>query len=79
MPLPTRKLADTQVTAIGWGGMGLSTSSYGQPGPDEERLKFLDDLYATGCHFWDTADCYADNEDLLGKWYVLRYSFSAPR
>lgn len=67
MSLHTRKLGDTQVTAVGWGGMGLSTA-YGPPPPDEERLAFLDALYESGCRFWDTADVYGDNEDLLAKW-----------
>lgn len=70
MSLPTRKIADTQVTAIGWGAMGLSIA-YGPLRSDDERMEFLDDLYASGCHFWDTADVYGDNEDLLGKWYVV--------
>lgn len=33
-----------------------------------DYFQFLDDLYATGCHFWDTADRYGDSEELLGKW-----------
>ncbi|EKM54094.1 uncharacterized protein PHACADRAFT_209915 [Phanerochaete carnosa HHB-10118-sp] len=47
MPLPTRKLGNSEVAAIGWGGMGLSTA-YGPTPPDEERLAFLDALYASG-------------------------------
>ena len=69
MSLPTRKIGDTQVTAVGWGSMGLSIA-YGEVAPEEERLKFLDDLYASGCWFWDTADVYGDSEELLGKWYI---------
>ncbi|EIN13063.1 Aldo/keto reductase [Punctularia strigosozonata HHB-11173 SS5] len=68
MALPTRKIGNDQVTAIGYGAMGIS-AFYGKPDPDEVRLKFLDDLYASGCHFWDTADIYLDSEDLLGKWF----------
>ena len=41
--------------------------AYGPPKPDEERLKVLDTLYNEGHLFWDTADAYADSEDLLGK------------
>ena len=26
----------------------------------------LDRVYEEGGRFWDTADCYMDNEDLLG-------------
>jgi len=68
--LPTRQLGKNgpQVTAIGYGAMGLSIA-YGEVGSEEERLKFLDQLYESGCHFWDTADVYADNEDLIGKWF----------
>lgn len=36
--LPTRKIGNTAVTAIGWGGMGLS-AYYGPTLPDEERFK----------------------------------------
>ena len=36
--LPTRKIGTTDVTAIGWGAMGLSVG-YGTVPPDEERLK----------------------------------------
>ncbi|KAI0786603.1 NADP-dependent oxidoreductase domain-containing protein [Abortiporus biennis] len=66
--LPTRKIGDADVTAIGWGGMGLSTA-YGKPLPDEERLKFLDELYDHGCLNWDTADVYGDNEEIIGQWF----------
>jgi len=68
MSLPTRKIGKSQVTAIGFGTMGLS-AFYGSPGSDEERLEFLDALYASGCTFWDTADRYGDSEDLLSKWF----------
>ncbi|KAI0764116.1 Aldo/keto reductase [Irpex lacteus] len=66
--LPTRKIGNDDVTAIGWGAMGLS-AWYGSTASDEERLKFLDDLYATGCTMWDSANIYGDSEDLLGKWF----------
>jgi len=68
MSLPTRKIGNSQVTAIGYGAMGLS-AFYGAIVSDEERLKFLDALYASGCTFWDTADLYGDSEELLGKWF----------
>ena len=70
--LPTRQLGKDgpQVTALGGGLMGLS-AFYGAIAPDEERLKFLDHVYESGQRFWDTADMYGDNEDLLGK-YVAR-------
>lgn len=53
------------------GAMGIS-AFYGKAAGDEERLQFLDNLYATGCHFWDSADVYGDCEELLGKWYAIR-------
>ncbi|KAJ4294496.1 hypothetical protein N0V90_008187 [Kalmusia sp. IMI 367209] len=48
--------------------MGLSVF-YGKPKPDSERLALLDAAYELGERFWDTADMYGDNEDLLGKWF----------
>lgn len=68
LPLPTRKIGTDDVTAIGYGAMGIA-AFYGTPDPDEERLKFLDELYASGCRNWDTANVYNDSEVLLGKWF----------
>ncbi|KAI0371351.1 Aldo/keto reductase [Pilatotrama ljubarskyi] len=68
MPLPIRKLGDSSVTAIGYGAMGIS-AFYGKPLPDAERFKVLDAVYENGCTFWDTADRYADSEELIGKWF----------
>ncbi|RAK82172.1 aldo-keto reductase [Aspergillus fijiensis CBS 313.89] len=56
------------VSAQGLGLMGLSMF-YGVPMPDEERLRFLDEAHAQGVTFWDTADVYADNEDILARWF----------
>lgn len=28
----------------------------------------FDELYASGCTNWDTANCYGDSEELIGKW-----------
>ena len=66
--VPNRKLGKNgpQVSALGYGCMGLS-SFYGKARPDEERLKFLDYIYAAGETHWDSADMYGDSEDLLGK------------
>ena len=39
----------------------------------------LDAVYESGCTFWDTADAYGDNEELIGKWYVpLNFKLSSP-
>ncbi|KAJ3504299.1 hypothetical protein NLJ89_g8006 [Agrocybe chaxingu] len=68
MPYPTRKLADRNVSAVGFGLMNLS-GAYGPGGDDEERFKILDAALEAGCTFWDSADIYGDNEDLIGKWF----------
>ena len=69
MPFPTRKIGNTQVSALGFGAMGLSIA-YGDVPSDSERLDFLDAVYARGCTFFDTSDSYGDNEALLGKWFA---------
>ncbi|KAF2166837.1 hypothetical protein M409DRAFT_54617 [Zasmidium cellare ATCC 36951] len=68
--LPTRKLGKNgpQVTALGYGTMGLS-AFYGKPKPDAERFAVLDRAYELGELHWDSADMYMDSEDLLGKWF----------
>ena len=68
--LPTRQLGRNgpHVTALGFGAMGLS-AFYGGPESDEERFKVLDRAYELGEVNWDSADVYADNEDLIGKWF----------
>lgn len=66
--LPTRKLGKNgpQVTALGYGTMGLS-AFYGKPKPDAERFAVLDKAYELGEVNWDSADMYMDSEDLLGR------------
>ncbi|KZP08099.1 Aldo/keto reductase [Athelia psychrophila] len=69
MSLPTRKIGQTEVSAIGYGAMGISRF-YGEvTQTDEERFALLDAVYANGCKFIDTADAYGDSEELLGKWF----------
>ncbi|KAL1941876.1 hypothetical protein VTO73DRAFT_6876 [Trametes versicolor] len=68
MPLPTRKIGQTDVTAIGYGAMGISVF-YGTPKTDEEGMKILDAVYENGCTNWDTADAYGNNEEIIGKWF----------
>ncbi|KAF9643230.1 Aldo/keto reductase [Thelephora ganbajun] len=68
MSFQTRAFGDKSFNAIRYGGMGLSIT-YGLVGMDEERLKVLDAVYNSGCTFWDTADAYGDNEELLAKWF----------
>ncbi|PYI05427.1 aldo-keto reductase [Aspergillus sclerotiicarbonarius CBS 121057] len=68
--LPTRQLGrdGPMVPAQGLGLMGLSMF-YNTRRPDAERLKFLDYAHAKGATFWDSADVYADNEDIIAKWF----------
>ncbi|KAG4027842.1 hypothetical protein MFRU_026g00240 [Monilinia fructicola] len=68
--LPTRKLGryGPDVVAQGFGTMGLS-AFYGSTQSDEERFKVLDRAYQLGQTNWDSADIYADSEDLIGKWF----------
>ncbi|KAG9218088.1 hypothetical protein CCMSSC00406_0010247 [Pleurotus cornucopiae] len=65
---PKRKFGNEEVSAIGFGAMGIA-AFYGQTEPDEERFKVLDTVYESGVTFWDTADGYGDSEVLLGKWF----------
>ncbi|KAH9204525.1 aldo-keto reductase [Leptodontidium sp. 2 PMI_412] len=67
--LPTRQLGrdGPLVTAQGLGLMGLSMF-YNTLLPDEDRLKFLDYAFESGVTFWDSADVYADSEDIIGRW-----------
>ncbi|KAI9054066.1 hypothetical protein LZ554_001237 [Drepanopeziza brunnea f. sp. 'monogermtubi'] len=69
--IPTRQLGRNgpQVPALGFGLMGLS-AFYGAPASDEERFQVLDRALALGETFWDSADLYLDNEDLIGKWFA---------
>ncbi|KAJ7174709.1 NADP-dependent oxidoreductase domain-containing protein [Mycena filopes] len=64
----TRHIGSSTFSAIGFGAMGLS-AFYGEVESDEDRFKVLDAAYAAGCTFWDTANIYADSEELLGKWF----------
>ncbi len=60
-----------QVSSIGYGVMGLSVA-YGTVGSDEERFKVLDRAIELGSTYFDSANIYGDNEDLLGK-YLKKY------
>ena len=52
--LPTQQLGKDgpEVPKMGIGLMSLS-GIYGKPGPDSERLAFLDAVYARGETFWE--------------------------
>ena len=68
--MPTRQLGKNgpQVSAIGFGAMGLS-AFYGKPASDDERFKVLDRVIELGSTYIDSADIYGDSEDLLGKYF----------
>ncbi|KAI4268923.1 MAG: hypothetical protein L6R38_007677 [Xanthoria sp. 2 TBL-2021] len=57
-----------EVSRLGFGLMGLS-GAYGTIESTEDRLKVLDRAYELGERFWDSADVYADSEDLVGEWF----------
>jgi aryl-alcohol dehydrogenase-like predicted oxidoreductase len=52
-------------------GLGLMSigGAYGQAGPLDETVAFLEHAHATGQRFWDTADAYADSEDIIGEFF----------
>ena len=49
MSLPTRKIGNTDVTAIGYGAMGIA-AFYGQVQSDEERFKVRSRLSSLASH-----------------------------
>jgi aryl-alcohol dehydrogenase-like predicted oxidoreductase len=69
LPLKPFGLSGPSVSIIGFGAIGLS-AFYGQVPSDPERLALLTRAWELGCRHWDTADMYADNEDLIGKWFA---------
>jgi aryl-alcohol dehydrogenase-like predicted oxidoreductase len=66
--MKTRKLRDLEVSAIGYGCMGLSMGYGATPGK-EEAIKLIRYAYDQGCTFFDTADMYdmGANEELVGE------------
>lgn len=68
-PLPTRRIGKDQVSALGFGAMGIGGYVYGEAGDDESRFKVLDRLVELGCTNWDTADIYGDSQALIGRWF----------
>jgi aryl-alcohol dehydrogenase-like predicted oxidoreductase len=63
-----RKLRDLEVSAIGYGAMGLSMG-YGATPEKEEAIKLIQKAYELGCTFFDTAEIYAmgANEQLVAE------------
>ncbi|EIW51644.1 Aldo/keto reductase [Trametes versicolor FP-101664 SS1] len=68
MSLPTRKIGNTDVSAIGFGAMSIA-AYYATTIGEEERFKLFDAAYESGCTNWDTADAYGDSEISIGKWF----------
>ncbi|CAF4818317.1 unnamed protein product, partial [Rotaria sp. Silwood2] len=70
MSMPIRQLGKNgpQVSAIGFGAMGLS-AFYGRTVSDEESFQVFDRAIELGCTFIDTADVYGDSEELLGRYF----------
>jgi aryl-alcohol dehydrogenase-like predicted oxidoreductase len=63
-----RKLRDLEVSAIGYGAMGLSMG-YGATPEKEEAIKLIQKANDLGCTFFDTAEIYAmgANEQLIAE------------
>jgi len=56
------------VSAVGFGAMSIG-GAYGQKDSVEDKLKVLDRAWEINERFWDTADIYADSEDIIGEWF----------
>lgn len=63
-----RKLNGLEVSAIGYGCMGLSMG-YGPAPEKDEAIRLIHQVYDLGCTFFDTAEVYAmgANEELIGE------------
>jgi aryl-alcohol dehydrogenase-like predicted oxidoreductase len=66
--MKTRKLRDLEVSAVGYGCMGLSIG-YGSVPERSEAIRLIRQAYDWGCTFFDTAQLYGDgdNELLVGE------------
>ncbi len=66
--MKTRKLRDLEVSAVGYGCMGLS-QGYGSVPERSESIRLIRQAYDWGCTFFDTAEYYGngDNELLVGE------------
>lgn len=64
----TRFLRDLEVSAIGYGCMGLS-HGYGAVPERGESIRLIQKAFDMGCTFFDTAEAYGagDNERLVGE------------
>jgi len=66
--MQTRNLGNLQVSAIGFGCMGISFS-YGKPLPKDEGVNLIRAAVERGVTFFDTAEVYGPftNEDVVGE------------
>ncbi len=66
--MQTRKLRNLEVSAIGYGCMGLS-HGYGPVPPKAEAIRLIHHAYDLGCTFFDTAESYGQgaNEEVVGE------------
>ena len=66
--MQTRNLGKLEVSAIGFGCMGISFS-YGKPLPKHEGVKLIRAAVERGVTFFDTAEVYGPftNEDVVGE------------
>lgn len=66
--MQTRKLRNLEVSAIGYGCMGLS-HGYGPVPERKESIRLIQNAYEMGCTFFDTAEGYGagDNERIVGE------------
>src|SRR5215469_7510548 len=66
--IPKRKLGTLEVSALGFGAMGMS-HAYGQPGAKQEMIALLRKAVDLGITFFDTAEMYGPftNEELVGE------------
>jgi len=63
-----RKLGELEVSALGYGCMGLS-AAYGEPTPRPEAVAIIRAAYERGVTLFDTAEAYGPfaNEELVGE------------
>lgn len=68
MKMQTRFLRNLEVSAIGYGCMGLS-HGYGAVPERDESIRLIRSAFDYGCSFFDTAESYGagDNERLVGE------------
>lgn len=68
-----RLLGNLEVSALGYGAMGLS-HAYGAPLGEGEALRVLNASFDAGYTFIDTAEVYGPylNEELVGKAFASR-------